>query len=371
MVATRVLFVSGVWVPASGGSEISFHTLAVELHKRGHAVRVLTGISVDGKLGEDLIDGVAVRRATEADLADAVAEEFAAFEPDLVATQLMWAEQVLPLAKGAGVASVYFLRSEGPTLDLRLGGALAPAAIVANSAITRAYARRQWDRDALVVLPLVRLSDYVAPAGARRPDRVTMFNPVAEKGGHLFRELVARSPQRRFLAVEGWHHWKRPDGTWDLERLASAARGYGSTTPRPPHAVRLNGLSNVEWVPASSDVRPVYERTRVLVVPSVWAEPFGRVILEAMANGIPVLYSGTGSSAMAAADAGIRVAHPERVESWLAALSTLDDEAAYSAASAASLRRADEYDMAAEVDKVIALLDQLPQAATGECRAVR
>ena len=365
MVATRVLFVSGVWMPASGGSEISFHTLAVEMLRRGHPVRVLTGISVGGLLGEDVVDGIPVRRVAEADLKQALLEEFARFRPATVAAQLMWAEEVLVWSNDVGIPAVYFLRSEGPTLNLRADSDLAPAALVANSPTTRDYARQHWNRDALVVLPLVRLSDYELSGGASGMDRVTMFNPVAEKGGHLFRELAMRSPKRRFLAVEGWHHWKKPDGTWDLDRLASAARSYGGTTPRPPHAVPLDDLPNVEWIPASSDVRPVYARTRVLVVPSAWAEPFGRVILEAMVNGIPVLYSGAGSSNLAAGSAGVRVRDPDRVESWIEALSTLDNPEAYAAASAASRQRAVEYEMAAEVDRVVALLAHV---ATGGSR---
>jgi glycosyltransferase involved in cell wall biosynthesis len=45
-------------------------------------------------------------------------------------------------------------------------------------------------------------------------------------------------------------------------------------------------------VPAPADY---FALTRILVVPSVWEEPFGRVAPEAMINGIPPLVSNRGS----------------------------------------------------------------------------
>jgi len=45
-------------------------------------------------------------------------------------------------------------------------------------------------------------------------------------------------------------------------------------------------------VPAPADY---FALTRILVVPSVWEEPFGRVAAEAMINGIPPLVSDRGS----------------------------------------------------------------------------
>ena len=41
----KILFVSGVYIPASGGAEHSMHTLLQELKKAGHAVHVLSGLS--------------------------------------------------------------------------------------------------------------------------------------------------------------------------------------------------------------------------------------------------------------------------------------------------------------------------------------
>jgi glycosyltransferase involved in cell wall biosynthesis len=66
------------------------------------------------------------------------------------------------------------------------------------------------------------------------------------------------------------------DGTQFLERLQATA---------PPGCV---------WLPAQSDVISPLHAADVVVVPSLWAEPFGRVIIEAMATGRPAIASRLG-----------------------------------------------------------------------------
>ncbi len=41
--------------------------------------------------------------------------------------------------------------------------------------------------------------------------------------------------------------------------------------------------------------REYFALTRMLLVPSVWEEPFGRVAAEAMVNGIPAIVSNRGA----------------------------------------------------------------------------
>jgi glycosyltransferase involved in cell wall biosynthesis len=67
-----------------------------------------------------------------------------------------------------------------------------------------------------------------------------------------------------------------PDGTQFLDRLQATA---------PPGCV---------WLPAQSDVIGPLHAADVVVVPSLWAEPFGRVIIEAMATGRPAIASRLG-----------------------------------------------------------------------------
>lgn len=51
----------------------------------------------------------------------------------------------------------------------------------------------------------------------------------------------------------------------------------------------LSQLSNIRWLPTQPNLARVYEQTTILLAPSVWFEPSGRVVAEAQLCGIPVL----------------------------------------------------------------------------------
>ena len=103
--------------------------------------------------------------------------------------------------------------------------------------------------------------------------------------------------------------------------------------------VRFNGFSHHEQLPA------VYRRFDVLVVPSQttdnWVEQFGRVAVEAMASGVPVLASNSGSLPEVVGDAGIIVPEADS-PSWAKAIDSLaanpDDARRLSAAGVARAR---------------------------------
>src|ERR1017187_8611958 len=60
------------------------------------------------------------------------------------------------------------------------------------------------------------------------------------------------------------------------------------------------------------DPRDFYGVSRVVLMPSLWRESLGRVPIEAMANGIPVLASDRGALPATLGDAGFVFTIPER-----------------------------------------------------------
>jgi glycosyltransferase involved in cell wall biosynthesis len=76
-------------------------------------------------------------------------------------------------------------------------------------------------------------------------------------------------------------------------------------------AMRLNVANRVEFVPAVSSTRiaSIYSQLDVLVLPSRtqanWKEQFGRVLIEAMACGVPVVGSTCGEIPQVVSDAGL------------------------------------------------------------------
>lgn len=142
-------------------------------------------------------------------------------------------------------------------------------------------------------------------------DCITLVNANQNKGVHQFLELARKMPQRRFLGVLPYY-------------------GELQVPPSPP---------NVDWVPFDNDIRNVLKRTRILLVPSYY-ESFGRIAVEAMVNGIPVLYSkpaiksrypGGSTEGMQEWIGDAAVACDRDVpEEWIAAISDLDSEEVYS-----------------------------------------
>jgi glycosyltransferase involved in cell wall biosynthesis len=79
------------------------------------------------------------------------------------------------------------------------------------------------------------------------------------------------------------------------ERLP--ARGFGvlpgwGTTAEDRRA--LERLPNVQFLPYARKIDDVLARTRVLLMPSLWYEGFGLIVMESMLRGIPVVASDSG-----------------------------------------------------------------------------
>ena len=124
--------------------------------------------------------------------------------------------------------------------------------------------------------PPVEWSNVVAPLESRA--FVTFVNPSSHKGLLLFARLAdmlgSRRPDIPILVVQSGHS----GGSLNAIPGIDFSR-YPQIMAAPP-------------VPTPADF---FALTRILVVPSVWEEPFGRVAAEAMINAISALVSNRGS----------------------------------------------------------------------------
>ena len=120
--------------------------------------------------------------------------------------------------------------------------------------------------------------------------------------------------------------------------------GYG------PQDVRE--LPNVEVVPNVPGQRmrdEVYARTKILLMPSEY-ESWGRVGLEAMCSGIPVVAHPTLGLREALGGAGLFV-HRDDVAGWRAALNDLADPITYGMWASAAVQRAREVERQSLADR--------------------
>ena len=171
-----------------------------------------------------------------------------------------------------------------------------------------------------------------------RGDCVTLINANQNKGQAVFLEIARRMSDHTFLGVLPYY-------------------GERQVAPAP---------ANVEWVTFDDDIRNILRRTRILVMPSYY-ESFGRVAVEAMANGIPVLYSkpaarsvypGGSTEGMQTwiAPAGV-ACDRDKPEEWVEAIQELDDAAVYTAKSEESKAHIEAMDVFSEASRISGLIE--------------
>lgn len=169
-------------------------------------------------------------------------------------------------------------------------------------------------------------------------NRITLINANLNKGVQQFVALARAMPTHKFLGILPYY-------------------GERSVPPTP---------ENVEWIPFQNDIRDVLKRTRILLVPSYY-ESFGRVAIEAMINGIPVLYAKPSANSIYPGGstegldewiqpAGIGLPR-EVIDEWVSAVRLLDDEETYSAKAAESRAHIEAMNLFTEGTRIAELIE--------------
>ncbi len=302
------------YYPAHGGGDKSNRFLAEALAGAGHDVLVVARtasfsagaereylrqlearrVRVDGVEGGAVSfrrNGVAVRVAANTpNFRGYFAAEALSFQPDIILCSTDDPAQMLLEASlhTAGARVVYLVRT---TLALPFGPEAAFPSLAKTDVLRQVdglvgvsdyvtrYVKEHGGLEAVHhPISLFEPGPYPSLGGFDKP-YVLMVNPCAVKGIAIFLELARRMPQVAFAAVPTWG-----TGSHDLEQLRAHA--------------------NISVLDAVDDADDLYRAARVLLMPSLWAEARGRVVVEAMARGIPVVASDVGgiSEAMMGVD---------------------------------------------------------------------
>jgi len=147
---------------------------------------------------------------------------------------------------------------------------------------------------ASVVYPEVERPELLAP-GARRGSYVSGICGYRYKGAEVFLALADAFPHERFLLVG------------DIDPALSSAFAARRNLRRLGRAAVGRFLT----------------MSRVVLVPSRWPEPFGRIAVEAMACGIPTLVSRTGGLAQIVGPSELGVDAFRDPAAWVQALERL------------------------------------------------
>lgn len=124
------------------------------------------------------------------------------------------------------------------------------------------------------------------------PNTIGFINRGAEKGLSFVLELARRSPDLRYL-------------------IYGHDRGRPSALPE-----------NVDWRGWASDRNEMFASAKLWLVPSLWAEPFGRVSIEAQAADRAVLVASTGGLPETVAEPQFQM-HGFDVAEWLTRIQDL------------------------------------------------
>lgn len=303
----RVLFVSDhPHLPdVRGGLQTTTHDLCLALRVAGAEAAVLCGRGAQGMAGvpsgdEDTDEslGYPVTRASSP--ADVLAQVAATWNAGVVVVQsgTALAPMVLASLRSGRPTAVYLHNVE----IHQVRGSLVPDAsllYLANSDFTAQRWRALCGLQCAVVPPLVQRDAYRAE---RTGDSVLYVNPVPVKGVERMFALAASCPDLPFLVLESW----QLEAHYRDHCLQRAAR-----------------LPNITWRGPTDDMRAVYAQARMLLMPSVWEESFGRTVVEAQMNGLPALASNRGALPELVGGAGITIDPHAPGEAWEQALRAL------------------------------------------------
>jgi glycosyltransferase involved in cell wall biosynthesis len=347
----RVLLVTDFYWPYLGGVEQHVRSLAHSLARRGHHVTVATLTGKDLAAEED-DDGVQIRRlrsvsqrmpwlfsSPERPWAPPVPDPAITWQlrrlivadpPDIVHGHDWLARSFMPLRRWSEkkygtrfVSSLHYytiscakknlMRTEridgelteepcsGPGAAKCLACAarhygVATGGITATANTLGALAERRGASKIIAVSAAVARGNGLSPDASKV---VVVPNFLPETGRSASSEisaLTALLPEGDFILFAGD---LRPMKGLDvlLEAYAGLSASMplvliGKTWPDTPATLPEGVVVHDRWPNAA--VIEAFRRSSIAVVPSVWAEPFGIVVIEAMAGGTPVVASNVG-----------------------------------------------------------------------------
>jgi glycosyltransferase involved in cell wall biosynthesis len=298
------------------GSAVSIAGLGNALARRGCSVAMLTdqaGRAADAPVTAEEQDEHVVLRAREPFAALAGVQREMPLDA-VVLTSTPGLQAAIASCDAARVPVVVNFVSA----DLRAMGATFgenPATLyLAQSRFMAAHVAAWYGITAERVCPIID------PARVRAEgphDRVLFINPVRGKGWEIAAAVAERLPAIQFTFLEAW-------GLHPAWRARCRAR--------------IAALASCEWLEATSDMRPVWARAKLLLMPSIWEECWGRSASEAQVNGLPVVASDRGGLPEVVGPGGVILDVHAPIADWVHAVERLMTDGAHYAAVADAAR---------------------------------
>lgn len=202
--------------------------------------------------------------------------------------------------------------------------------VVVISEFLRTVVRETFERETELVYTPVHLDNIRVDSHSR--EYLTIINPrTVLKGSELTIKLAEGMPEHDFL--------------------------IGGTFAEESHAQRARNLENVRHLGWVDDMRSVYAKSSVVLVPSLVEEGGGpRVVIEGFANGIPAVGTNRGAVPEHIQDAGAIVTDPHDISEWSSCIEEVLSNRAELAEKA--LQYVERYEARRQIDSFEQILHQ-------------
>ncbi len=332
------------WFPtAVSGADLANHEFARKLTERGVKVQVF-GVSLPSQSSSRQeshrynVEGVPVCLVTS-DFVRQLRLEIKNFKPDVVLTACPEPSagvdditRMIEVFARFRLPVVLYVHELEETLPLFAKVKDQLAQVVTNSQFMATQIKKIWSVDCEVVYPVPDWESI--DAKSRGGPFITFFNPVPHKGFEVAHTLVTgRFKDRPFLFVEGF-----------IDPEA--------------HGISLVRSGNLVHARSSPDVATIYAMTGIVIIPSQWEEPFGRVAIEGMYNRIPVIASNTGGLLESVGEGGILIDDFTNIDRWAEAIQRLDDPKTRRRVIDAGKRHVKQFSLDWEIDKLLDILNR-------------
>ena len=268
----------------NAGAEWMLHAILVLLQQRGHECRVLVPTKDNYEF-----EGVKVFKDNRENISNLYVW------CDLAMSHLQLTGAVISNSRRAGKPHFHIVHNSTPYSDV---ARCLPSWMIYNTDWLQQLHKNSYVHRGCVVHPPVIPSKYETETTR---EYITLVNLWENKGGKILQQIAKALPQYQFLGVEGGY------GGQEIDR----------------------SIQNITYISNTPNMRnEVYAKTKILIMPSDY-ESYGRVAIEAICSGIPVVCTDTPGLKEALKESGIYISDRKNIQSWIDELKKLCEDSKY------------------------------------------
>jgi glycosyltransferase involved in cell wall biosynthesis len=178
---------------------------------------------------------------------------------------------------------------------------------------------KKFEIKSRIVYPFIDLEKYKTKCSKENNSKYILFvRPEFHKGANIFLKIAKKMKNEKFLVVGKTSH--------DILQRIS----------------KIKNITYFDWI---NDMKKIYSKTKLVVMPSIWPEAFGRVPIEAGINGIPTVASNKGGLSESVGDGGILINYVYNIDKWVEIIRNITkDKDVYNNLSKKAILQAKKFD---------------------------